>query len=313
MGFRPFVFRKIAAIAIPLGIAIVLVLFCWKLRVMSAELLLYISAGAQVFSSFLGAIVSLSPDFSKRQKIGVLASFAMLGIIGAYATIQQSARSSKDTSEANTKLGLSIDALRASSEESARLTRLNSQLQGNLIDSSRQLASLTRKNYSIVSGGHSFCYVDMHYGGGPRNILQVALLGKGPDPIPWVSGRIVDLDSFLKTGALAETEIHFEFQTPRRFTGLYTQLNRSVSVNPDTPSKQYNVFLQASNGMFTQLLRLRKVDAAWMSATRVSGFYYGGDSWALVHEEIDKGFPVDVLATDTGWKDMDKLKRITIK
>ena len=62
---------------------------------------------------------------------------------------------------------------------------------------------------------------------------------------------------------------------------------------PDTDEQDYNVFLNARNGFFTQLIRLRRVDGNWKVATRVREQLANGDESPTLYLDVDAGFPLN--------------------
>ena len=65
--------------------------------------------------------------------------------------------------------------------------------------------------------------------------------------------------------------------------------------NPE--SIRYNIFISARNGMFTELLRLRKVNGVWKSAMKVEKKNYSEKTPnappTLLKEQVDPDFPKD--------------------
>lgn len=82
---------------------------------------------------------------------------------------------------------------------------------------------------------------------------------------------------------------------------------------PNETLKRYNISVIAKNGMFMQLLRVKRTGARTVLwATRVSAQYYDGRQ-GLVYEQIQNGFPKDLLASEGDWKLMNGMKRIQVK
>lgn len=226
-------------------------------------------------------------------------------------------RAQMESVHSQQKLNDALDSLDNSTKEIARVQGLNTKLQEQLLASSDTIASLAKQNISEVTGGDSFCYVDIRELALSGGLLQVALLGKGKNPVSDVNIRIVDLDVMdeaFKSGALEnlrKAEITLSFPHPARYSGFSKPLYR-FKPEPNQVSKRYNVFINARNGTFTELVRLRRIDGQWSTAIRVSASYYDKRS-GLVLEDIDRTFPMETLGSDTDWKEFNKLKRIPVR
>jgi hypothetical protein len=62
---------------------------------------------------------------------------------------------------------------------------------------------------------------------------------------------------------------------------------------PNTDEQDYNVFLGARNGFFTQVLRFRRIDGQWKVATRVERQTLDEGDHQVLYEKVDTGFPLD--------------------
>jgi hypothetical protein len=182
-----------------------------------------------------------------------------------------------------------------------------------LIDSGNKLLSteerVSKTTMNALTGGESFCYVDLHELAGSHGMLLGLLLQKGQNPVFNVEVEVIDLDFIRPVMDIAKARTTFSFPFVR--VGSYaTQLFETMPA-VSAQSKSYSVFVTARNGRFTERLRLRRVNGSWLSAKRVDASYYS-KKIGLVLEEMDKGFPVEILDSDSDWKAVDKLKRITI-
>ena len=210
----------------------------------------------------------------------------------------------------------SQDTVKKNLEEIGRVQELNTKLQQQLIDSSATIAGLAKESIEEITGGDSFCYVEVRYVGG--DLLQAFLLGKGRNPVSGISIRISDLDiaeeafKLAQPEALRKADRSFSFPLPTRCTGLIP-LNYRIKITADMIYKRFNIFIFARNGAFDGLFRLRRGDdGGWRAANRVLGSFYDKRS-GIVLEEIDRGFPVDVLRSDPDWKATDKLQRLKVR
>jgi hypothetical protein len=143
-----------------------------------------------------------------------------------------------------------------------------------------------------VTGGDSFCYVIPLL---KQGIPSFTVAHHGKYPLYDVTFRIHDLD---KSEALGEKSYHFE--------NLFDDVIFSAKIGtlaPDSgrlfnefkfPMKEnlrFNIFFEARNGAFTQLLRMHKVGNEWKIASKITG--QRGKTEHTFFEKIDKGFPLN--------------------
>ncbi|MBD3830623.1 MAG: hypothetical protein IE890_09050, partial [Arcobacter sp.] len=55
------------------------------------------------------------------------------------------------------------------------------------------------------------------------------------------------------------------------------------------PIQSYNIFFTARNGSFTQLLRFKKINGLWLSATKVTN-----KDNVILYERIDDNYPREI-------------------
>jgi hypothetical protein len=264
------------------------------------DVLLWVAAITQLLLVLLGAIVSLQEEWVKRHKVMVLCFFAALGIGGLWATIAQSAKSARETTEASGRLGAALTDLGTSTTEIARMTTLNTQLQGKLLDASGTVTNLARQNIAYLTGGDSFCYVNFSPSSGELWVIQ-----EGHNHVFNASVRIVDLDGPFSLASQPQ------FSVPYLPRGTARLLGTIPFGSGDY--KRYNVFIMAPNGYFVESVRLKKNagNNAWEGAKWVSASYYDGKR-GIVLEDV-KNFPKDVLNNDVDWKNDLKIKRLLIR
>jgi hypothetical protein len=225
-----------------------------------------------IVMAMLGGIATAHAPETNVGKFLFVSSFLVLGVVGVKLVIQQS----NDTANAEQKL---TDTLTGIAEE--------------------------------VTGGDSFCYVDIRQWGGLKDAVRAILLQKGRYPLTNVDVSIVQVDDFIHhLGSLNEITRDFTFSFVRR--GSFVRILTDYQVGPDEQSRAFNVTVVARNGRFSELVRLHRINGVWTTAKLVDASYYGGVT-GVVLEEIDKGFPIDTLASDNDWTNIHKLKRLTIK
>jgi len=212
----------------------------------------------------------------------------------------------------------SKEKLETSLADIASVQDLNTELQKQLVKSNAALAELAKANIDEVTGGDSFCYVEIRQMALTTGLLQAFVLGKGKNPLSDLRIRIVDLDVFDKISQaglneenMREAQRIYSFPLPTHYSGLLKPLY-PFTLPPEEFSKRYNIFISARNGFFTENLRLRRVDKSWISAMRVTASYYDKRT-GIVLERIDRDFPQDILQMDKDWMASAKSKRLKIQ
>ena len=122
--------------------------------------------------------------------------------------------------------------------------------------------------FNQVNGGNSFCYVCVaveHLG---NRLLVVN--HEGDYPLYDLSIRVVDLEKFNEHIGNPEN-MHIYQQTFSIGTMLPRQRNNlcAIPISNHEVSKSFNIFFSARNGMFHELLRLKKINSEWESAIKV--------------------------------------------
>lgn len=173
------------------------------------------------------------------------------------------------------------------------------------------LAALAKDNINEVTGGDSFCFVDM--GEIPEGLIA-HLVQKGKYPVFDVRLNITDLnalDSAIKSRApslLASTRSFAAIDFLSR--GLWQPLT-VYPIDPKEDYVRYNISIFARNGSFTELLRLKRLkEGGWTSALLVHASY--DTKKGIVFERIHRQFPKEVLNTDQDWNNLKKGRTIKV-
>lgn len=144
---------------------------------------------------------------------------------------------------------------------------------------------------SSITGGDSFCYVDIGSISQTNDHGFLVVVQQGKYPLYDLNIRIVDLDKFdkikdnlsLEKWASAETRLNLGTLSP----GI-AQLVGPISF-PGKTNLRFNIFAIARNGGTTQVLRMRLINNKWARATKVTK----SDTNAVIYENTDKEFPKD--------------------
>lgn len=148
----------------------------------------------------------------------------------------------------------------------------------------------TNQMIGHISGGNSFPYFQIGMLESNSNAGVLMAIHEGEHPLYDVNARIVDLHKFervksnlsLASMSYCDTNLSIGNMIPS-----HASMIQPWKVENE-PTQSYNVFFTARNGSFTQLIRLKKVDGSWVSATKVTN----RDNQVL-HEKIDSNFPTD--------------------
>lgn len=150
-----------------------------------------------------------------------------------------------------------------------------------------ELSDLNKEIVKSVIGGDSFCYLVIGSINSETNAGLLTVVHQGEHPIYDVNARMVDLQEFKKLdGKLnsynfsqADTNIQIGNMI-KNTASTFRPFNLGTSARRD-----FNIFFSARNGLFTQLLRMRKVDGKWLYATKVQ------KQDKVIFEKIDDKFP----------------------
>ena len=211
--------------------------------------------------ALLGGVVSSHAPAKIGWKVAYVAGFLVMAAIAIVFVI----RVSNEAESSAAKLGGKIGELQTATAETARLQRLNNQVEAQLLQLANTNTSLARKGIATVTGGDSYCYMDFIYQFGGHTPV---FLHSGKYPIYDLSARIVDLEAMTRHPSLDaimgnNVEIG-EMQVGR----TWSKLDWSIPFT-DEQSQDFNIFFSARNGVWTEKLRLRKVRDHWSNALQV--------------------------------------------
>ena len=163
---------------------------------------------------------------------------------------------------------------------------------------SHQTGQVNKEIMNSIIGGDSFCYWTVSNIDSDRNMGLFILLHKGKHPLYDVDITINDLDKpdqikgnpSLATIDQGATNISIGTLISSE-NDLYPEIYRKKQILGwvalgDGDTRSFNVQIYARNGFFHQVLRLKKIDGEWVSATKVTR---GWDK--VIYEEIDDKFP----------------------
>jgi hypothetical protein len=283
---------------------------------------MWLSVGLGVVTlvmAYLGYHYSVPHEVSRKKRwllriafIGLsIVSLALIAIQGHHADRSEAeARDAeRDRKVVEARLNDTLDRvgrqtgqIQEDETEIKRVQGLNTDLQnkvlgqsGQLLDSSKRISDLSKEAIETITGGESFCYmyVDTTTTAHPFPVF----ITEGKRPLYEVHARVNDLrgfDAMLKRphtiSELLGTQITVGELSPTNAKMEFEQ----VILLSDSARVDFNVFFDARNGDWTELLRMRKVGNNWVEAIRVvRETYYknGKTAEKTIFEQIPKEFP----------------------
>jgi len=151
---------------------------------------------------------------------------------------------------------------------------------------SDEIANLNREIANIVTGGNSFCYITIASLDPNTNRGILTIVHQGEHPSYDVTARIVDLQKSrqvkkwtLETMQKTETILQIG-NIPKGAVHIISSFDLG-----DSQDRDFNIFFASRGGFFEQLLRMRKINSKWVTATQVK------KSGEILFEKIDDDFP----------------------
>lgn len=155
-------------------------------------------------------------------------------------------------------------------------------------EKNEELVRLQTAQSELITGGDSFCYLLLiDIGGDTRQLIFTNHGSKFP--LYDVEAQIVDLDG----PPLTATELWK--RAPQNTVSLGNMApefgRRTTTINLSGRKKyDLNIFYTARNGFWIQLLRMRRTEKGWVSATKVNLEKQGVEGQEL-YRAVDEGFP----------------------
>jgi hypothetical protein len=178
-------------------------------------------------------------------------------------------------------------------QEKVQSALQRAQFETELRAKSDEIAKLNHTIAESITGGDSYCYLQL--GNANRNNALLAIIHQGNYPMYDVTVRIVDLDEFEQNRGAPNLASALGKVVPIGNLAPGQASMQGPIILPNRDILRYNIFISARNGMFTQLLRMLYVNGTWKSAMRVQKDNYSdADPDAqptILKEEIDPQFP----------------------
>jgi hypothetical protein len=158
-----------------------------------------------------------------------------------------------------------------------------------------QLEMHAKEITHYTTGGDSYCYFGVGVNG---NTATWTVVHQGKYPLYNVGARIVDLSQFQ---AAMNSGNPFAADTNLRIGDIgQSQAAQVHSMDLGSGNaRDFNVFFSARNGFYTQLLRFRRVNGKWLSATSVTFMAPAFQTNPALHK-VDHGYPLDAHGKPDG-------------
>lgn len=262
----------------------------------------------------IGIMSQVKQKFAERFSTAIILGFVALTSIGLFFSNRQSARATaaRERSDAH------LEELGRSMKETSRLQGVNTTLQGELMKQSGKILSqgdriteLARENVALgkrsvdsLVGGDSFSYLTFsdHNQIGAIPVIR----HNGAFPLYDVEAVVADIDEWKRKGSpktiaaarAARTHIVMKIGNLSPGNTRVDALRMPFSSQTD---QKFNITFTARSGFWKQILRLRRIDGRWLSATKVVRAVDKKEKVVML--EIDDGFPKKDLDSDTDWTD----------
>ena len=165
----------------------------------------------------------------------------------------------------------------------------------------KETAEAQRRIIDTMTGGKSFCYMDLSAQSNPIAMTPV-FIPQGNDPLYEVHARISNsqkaAEALKRKGNapmtmefLNSTEVYLDLGNLAPTSALIRH-DTSIDIDMNAARQDFIIWFDARNGYWFEDLQLRKVGNEWSQALRV--FRIEGTKEAeLIFTRVDKNFPGD--------------------
>jgi hypothetical protein len=151
----------------------------------------------------------------------------------------------------------------------------------------------TKENINNITGGDSFCFLDVFYPNDPGPYWTA--FQRGGYPLYEVEARVVDVNKFDKLIA-GNSAANISIATSGSNTILkinnlspkQAHAGRGPLSLDASGHQKFDVYFMARNGFWTELLRLQRQHDKWYEAKRVLRIDDGKER--IIFEQVDKGY-----------------------
>lgn len=157
-----------------------------------------------------------------------------------------------------------------------------------LQEQGQAIAELTARNAALVTGGDSFCYLEISNLDEGHDAGMCVIVQQGESPLYDVKARVVDLQRFAQlpkptTRSALKNDLVLDIGDMA--AGSATMELDQPFILGKSNERDFNVFFSARNGFFNQKLRFRRVNGQWARRTVVTR------DGAVIFETADEKYP----------------------
>ena len=212
-------------------------------------------------------------------------------------TIDNTAKENIALTTENNALGVENKTLISKNIEftslNGELIKKNLELTGQNLQLSNNIREQSEIINSNITGGDSFCHLQLSFDG--TNRFRLLLVNEGEYAMSKIQIRIVDLDELNATKNHTVESLTKNTFNVNELPGKMAQIIGNYQINSQKNAVSLNIFINARNGNFIQLFRLRKVNNDWHFADRVK------KENQVIYEKIGDEFPIK--NPDDIWKE----------
>ena len=249
------------------------------------------------FLAFTAVIMTVRAEYFTKteQAAWVIIAFVLFGIESKSIYQDRNENQTQQQEDRRIQQTQFAEVLRQNEREFSKTMDANRKI----LAKTEQAADTATEAVDTMSGGNSFCYVEIGRSSDPRvrEVLPVVVV-VGKYPLSDVTMRVVDYLAFkrdfsalLPSGLTPNAAANLDSKTSSlgNIPVAGKALFGSMGINLDSNAEQnYNIEFFARNGNWREHLRSRKIGDKWAYAIRVSRFAAKGEKSPPVFQKIDK-------------------------
>jgi len=221
-----------------------------------------------------------------------------MAIVGTRLVVQQS----RETERASNEFKATLTAVATSTDEVARIQKLNTKLQEQLLSQSGDITGLAKRAINLTTGGDSFCTMFLSYISAVDNTLVgvASIANMGEFPLYGVNAEVIDLDKQREAFANGVTLDNMRMgvtalnigDLPPKPLGIIWKDRLVLS---STSNEFANLVVRFSSTRmqgWAEIVRIRKVGNEWKVAIRVVREESGRIKQKVLFTHIPERYPL---------------------
>jgi hypothetical protein len=252
---------------------------------------------------FLGVVVTLArdpKDIGKREKALWIFIMSTLLVLELRSIVLDQRKHDKEQADARAEQLAEFDRI----AHGIDMTIVNSQKQFQattdhleaIMQSTANVARLSRDSIDAVTGGSGFCYLIFTLDSTGRTAGPI-IVHQGKHPLYEIDVRVVDLEKLEKKFPKGKTPASLQEFMAENYRFHVGELSSNTAFSPsvaipfsESVRQDFRIFFSARNGYWMEDLSIRVVDGKTRQALRVSQEF--GKRPKLMFRKIDKEFPL---------------------